>query len=165
MTIGNWLTVAAIIVAAIVPLVVAHLHRKQMRQIELHRADPSIPVVPPLNPITLFLKNWGILIFNVLFNIGVLINQLLKTGPITRGQVFLIALSLSSLAFILLLETMKQSDLKIYDHMINAFESIRDVSDTMSDVTGTMKSVVDLLPHLVTKPDEQEDVKRLPPKL
>lgn len=170
MTIGNWLTVAAIIVATTVPLIVAHLHRKQMRQIELHRADPSIPMVPPPSPITLFLKNWGILVFNVLFNIGVLINQLLKTGPITRGEVFLIALSMSSLAFTLVMEITTRSNLKVCNHLISAFDSIRvlssaitDVSGATSDISGTLEKVVDLLPNLVTKPDDKEDVKRLPP--
>jgi len=62
-----------------------------MRQIELHRADPSVPLVPPLHPGTQFLKRWGVPFINCIINISFLTRELTRTGPVTREQVFSIA--------------------------------------------------------------------------
>jgi hypothetical protein len=95
MTASNWLTLFGIAVAAVVALAVAALHRKQMRQIELHRTDPTIPLVPPPHPITRFLRSYG---FNTLFYgwcLGWAIHDafrvagdLRETTPVTRDVVF-----------------------------------------------------------------------------
>jgi len=51
MAMAAWITAFGIIVGAIVTLSIAYMHRKQMRQIELHRIDPNVPVIPPqVNP-------------------------------------------------------------------------------------------------------------------
>lgn len=51
--------------AAAVALIVAHMARKQARQIKLHRIDPSVPLVSPPHVFTRFLKGYGPLIFSV----------------------------------------------------------------------------------------------------
>ena len=86
------ISLLALVVGAIVTLSAAALQRKQMRQIELHREDPLVPLVPPPHPITRFLKRYGFVIINVCLNLGFLIQEMLRTGPITRSQVFSIAL-------------------------------------------------------------------------
>jgi len=114
MTINNWLTILAIVAGATVSLIVAHLHRKQIRQIELHRADPSVPITPPPSAITRFFRRYRLMIFNVVLNGGVIVHQLLKTGQITRGDIFIISFSTVALAYAFISDQMTQQDLMIY---------------------------------------------------
>ncbi len=97
MSIAAWITAFGIILGAIVTLSVAYMHRKQMRQIELHRIDPSVPVAPPPHAVTLFLKQRWYLWYSLLFggfDLGMLVRDLGKTTPITRVVVFDIALDM-----------------------------------------------------------------------
>ncbi len=51
---------------------------------------------------------------NVILNGGVIIHQLLKTGPITRGDVFTITLAPVAPAYAFVMDQMTQQDLMIY---------------------------------------------------
>jgi heme exporter protein D len=51
MTIGNWVTVVVALAGVVTTLVVAYLQRRQMRQIEAYRQDPSVGLVPPPHPL------------------------------------------------------------------------------------------------------------------
>src|ERR1700733_13264287 len=110
MTTAGWITfavsVATLIVGAIVTLSVSALQRRQMRQIELHREDPSVPLIPPPHPFTKFLKTHGIFVINFILNIWFLIDDLRQTGPITRFQVFGIAFYTVVLFALVLMEAM-----------------------------------------------------------
>lgn len=74
-----WVSLATLLVGTIVTLSVAAMHRKQMRQIELHRADPRIPLVPPPHPATRFFQNYGIIFLCGVWNLVVLMRELAKT--------------------------------------------------------------------------------------
>jgi hypothetical protein len=60
MKIETWMVTAfGVVVAAAVALVVNYQNRKQARQIELFRNDPSVGLMPPPHPWVAFLKkNW-----------------------------------------------------------------------------------------------------------
>lgn len=60
MTLGYWLTIIGIVVTASVSFLVADLHRRQMRQIEAFRLDPSVGLIPPPHPVLYFFRDWGI---------------------------------------------------------------------------------------------------------
>jgi hypothetical protein len=97
MSAGNWLTLVGIVVGGFVALAVAHMHRKQMRQIELHRADPTVPLVPPPHPITRFLKSYGIYgwcIAWTTYDAFLLVRDLGKPTPVTREAVALIVVDM-----------------------------------------------------------------------
>jgi len=51
MTFREWIQVCGVVLAAAVALIVAYLHRRQMRQIEAFRQDPSVGLVPPPHPV------------------------------------------------------------------------------------------------------------------
>lgn len=129
-------SLATLIVGTIVPLTIAALHRKQMRQIELHRADPSVPIIPPPHPVTQFFKrNWVVIlvITGISGNLFALILELRETGPITRGQVFRIALSTVSVAYILVAQGMMKSSAQIYgtiDRLIDLLEMLKKITDS-----------------------------------
>lgn len=57
MSIANWIAIFGVAVTGVIPLVIAYMHRKQMRQLELHRLDPNIPVIPP-HGVTVSLKRY-----------------------------------------------------------------------------------------------------------
>src|ERR1051325_7097288 len=56
MSAAVWVSLLTLVVSTAVALVIAALHRRQMRQIELHREDPSVPLVPPPSAFTKFLQ-------------------------------------------------------------------------------------------------------------
>ena len=63
MTLGTWIAILIFVGTAAVSLSIAYLHRKQMRQDELFRIDPTVGLTPPLNPISRFLKrHWWSLV-------------------------------------------------------------------------------------------------------
>ncbi len=91
MNVSAWITLFGISVAAIVALSVASMHRKQMRQIELHRADPSVPVTPPPHRTTLFIKRNWLVLWCLLFgayDLVLLLTHLNQTTPVTRRVVY-----------------------------------------------------------------------------
>jgi hypothetical protein len=140
MSVAAWITIFGIVVAAIVALSVAYLQRKQMRQIELHRADPSIPLTPPPHAITLFFRRnfwyWWCLVFGV-NDIRMLVRDLSQNTPVTRMVVFDIALDLIaffSMSLIALLIFMLDRDTK-------AAETVGKIIDVLD---GTARRVKEL---------------------
>jgi hypothetical protein len=65
MTTGNWIALLGIAATVVVALLVSRLQRKQMQQIELFRLNPSVGVVPPRHPITLFLAKYWVAIIDL----------------------------------------------------------------------------------------------------
>jgi hypothetical protein len=95
MTITAWITVFGIILATGVTLSVAYMQRKQMRQIELFRNDPSVPLTQPPHRFTRFVKEYGFFVVFGGFDLFVLIRDLNQTTPITRRVVFDIVLDMA----------------------------------------------------------------------
>lgn len=127
-----------IIVAAVVTLTVAAMNRKQMRQIELHRIDPTIPLVPPPHPITHLLKTyWWFLVIGG-FNLAMLVRHMDQTTPVTRAAVLEIALGVTTIALmfsfavaIFIMEKAFQTASK----MIGMLGMTRDISGKITDKT------------------------------
>jgi hypothetical protein len=95
MSIPVVISLFGIFVAAVVSLLIAAMQRKQMRQIELHRRDASFPLVPPPHPFTQFLtqnSNHWFVIGNIALDSALLSHEIHKQTPITRWDVFAIAL-------------------------------------------------------------------------
>lgn len=78
-------------------LLIAYWHRKQMRQNELYRADPSVGLVPPPTRLWAFVKSNRILIVGVGLPLVFLTSYLLGQGPVTRLLVLAIAANLMSI--------------------------------------------------------------------
>jgi hypothetical protein len=97
MTITQAITISGILLSAFVALSVAYLHRKQMRQIEIFKQDPSAGLIPPPTKLTSFIKGKWDTFFAYGGPIYILGNELIKDSPITRTSVILISLSFSML--------------------------------------------------------------------
>jgi hypothetical protein len=94
MTVAAWISIFGIGVAAAITLGVAYMQRKQMRQIELFRKDPKVPLTPPPHRVTLFLKDYWYFILIAVFDLAMLVRDMSRTTPITRSVVFSIGLDL-----------------------------------------------------------------------
>ena len=102
MSVSNWITLIGIVVAAAVALAIAHMERKQMRQIELHRLDPKAPLKPPPHPVLSFLKRYGFQMMSVAFiayNVYVLVWQEQQATPLTRREAVDISFHMAGIAF------------------------------------------------------------------
>lgn len=102
MPLTAWITLFGIVIAAVVALIIAYLQRKQMRQIELHRADPTVPLVPPPHAVTQFIKSnfwYGYSLAFMLWVLYVLKRDLSQSTPVTRTTVLYICIDVG--AFIL----------------------------------------------------------------
>jgi hypothetical protein len=91
----------SIVVSAVVALIVAAQHRRQARQIEMHREDPSVPLKPPPHPVTRALKasaSYLALIPGACMLLAHLVSAMGREGPVTRVEVFDISFTLVLLA-------------------------------------------------------------------
>lgn len=88
MTSSNWITLIGILIAAFVALAIAHMQRKQMRQIELHRSNPTVPLRPPLHPVTRFVRGYGYFVVFFIYNVVIVIVDRRQTTPLTREDVY-----------------------------------------------------------------------------
>jgi hypothetical protein len=101
----TWLTVAITVgVPSIVALSVAHMHRKQMRQVELHRFDPAVPLIPPNSKFTEFLILHGATIASFCYTALRLCQNIFDASPLTGERVGYIAAGISTLYFLIMLE-------------------------------------------------------------
>jgi len=108
MTANVVITLVGIMIASATALAVAYLHRKQMRQIELYRADPSVGLIPPSTAFTKFLKSKGVLLMTVIgcgVSLGGIIVWGFGTGPITRGSLVWVELNVGECVFLILMYT------------------------------------------------------------
>lgn len=92
MTPTHWIVLAALVVSGAIALVVAYQQRKQMRQIELYKLDPSVGLLPPPSALSRFVKSkWDTVLGIGGPSIGLWI-EMGNQAPLTRISVFLICL-------------------------------------------------------------------------
>jgi hypothetical protein len=90
-TVGNWIALLAIVVSSGIAILIGYLHRKQMRQNEAFRQDPSVGLVPPPHPVVAFYKRHLYWIVGVGLPASVLVWNGFDTKPITRMDIILLA--------------------------------------------------------------------------
>src|SRR5437867_11336953 len=101
MTINHIIGIAAIVVPSVTAIIVAYYHRRQMRQNEAFRVDPTIGLKPPPTPLRAFLSRNLILIVGVGLP-GIPLALLLTVqGQITHWTIFSISVSVGAIFFAL----------------------------------------------------------------
>ena len=113
MTLMHVLTIIGFTLSALVALSVAYLHRRQMRQIELFKQDPSVGLVPVQTGLTRFVKGKWDIIFAYGGPLYILASELLKSAPVTRMTIALVSMSLVLLALNVILSLMLRLNSKI----------------------------------------------------
>jgi hypothetical protein len=105
MTLTQVITVFGIVISAGVALIVAYLHRRQIRQIELFKQDPSVGLIPKPSRLTSFVMSKWDAILGFGGPILILVTEFSSNAPITRITIFNISVSLALLLgnFVLML--------------------------------------------------------------
>lgn len=127
-----------VIGAGTIALVIAYMDRRQVRQIEAHRLDPSVPLRPPPNAFRRFLVRRGLQLWclaSIAWYACTLHSDVLKQGPITRGEILSIALHVAAVitlvGALLLDEVLRRAGYiaeRHFDLMKRVFEDIDSVT-------------------------------------
>lgn len=99
MTVTNWITVAGIVVTAIIALTIAAQNRKQQRHLEAYRQDPSIGLKPPPHLITVFLLRYGFAAWLAGFGGFLIVREFsspMRTAWVNRSSILEIVLGVVS---------------------------------------------------------------------
>jgi hypothetical protein len=99
MSSGELIAVAAVAVPSGTALLVAYWHRKQMRQIEEFRRDPSVGLRPPPSRFWAFLKLHRLILVGVGLPALCPAGELSLTGPVTRLTVLAITSNVSAMLY------------------------------------------------------------------
>ena len=139
MTLTHIITIIGFSLSAFVALGVAYLHRKQMRQIELFKQDPSVGLVPPPSALARFIKSKWDVIFAYGGPLYILGTELLKSAPVTRMTIALVSLSLVMLALNLVLALMLRLNSKFNERVAEILKLL----DRQATITD---KIIDRLP-------------------
>lgn len=143
MTLTQLLMVFGIVVSAMVAIVVAYLHRRQMRQIELYKADPSVGLVPPSSRLTKFVASRWDTVLGFAGPAFVLAMEFISTAPVTRLTVLSISAALA-LMFTNLVMTL------VFKMQQRNTERIREVLELHDRQLGTTDKILSALERLRT---------------
>ena len=91
MTVSNAVAIFGILISATVALLIAYMHRRQMRQVELFKQDPSVGLSPPPSRITRFITSKWDTILGFAGPVYVLVTQFFSAGPVTRLTIFAVS--------------------------------------------------------------------------
>ena len=95
MTITQVIMVLGIVVSAAVAMAVAYLHRKQMRQIELYKSDPTAGLIAPPSRLAKFVASKWDTVLGFAGPAFILVAEFLSVEPVTRHTVFSISAALA----------------------------------------------------------------------
>ena len=101
MTFSYIIGIAAIVVSSVTAIIVAYYHRRQMRQIEAFRVDPTVGLKPPPTPLRSFLSRNLTLIVGVGLPGIPLALLLTEQGQITHWTIFSISVAVGAIFFAL----------------------------------------------------------------
>jgi len=134
------ISVMAICVSAATALIVAHLHRKQMRQIEAHRTDPSVDLKPPPGPVLAFFRKYQSLILGIVLPTGTLVFNLFNPSPITRTTIVLMA----ALVCGILTNALVMLEDRYTRHMLRMIDGLSTILDSHFEaITGHQNLIVE----------------------
>jgi hypothetical protein len=107
---GTYILAAlAIIVSSMTALGVAYLHRKQMRQIELYKLDPSVGLTPPASRLTYFVKSKADAIFGFGFPaFSLIVGLIANPQPLKRWDAIIISVNVALIFFMVVLKLMSR---------------------------------------------------------
>lgn len=127
-------TLFSVVITSGTALLVAYLHRKQIRQIEMFRLDPrNTSLLPPPHPIRLFLSR-NFAFFMTVPYVVFLVLHLIDQKPLTRHEVFLIALDVASIVALVILQLLQTIVGRIIDIQSKQLDLIRGINEDLANV-------------------------------
>jgi len=155
-------SVCGIVVAALVALYVSYAQRRQMRQIELRRTDPTIPLRPPPSPpIQWVLRQLPFIL--MLIASGDLVSLFLNNRPVSKSLVLGIVLDIIQIIFWLLYLAIKRifdSFLRYDDGITRALLSSATFTKDVAQVVAEHEKRLQVLEEGPTSDSESSDPQR-----
>ena len=135
MSTSELIALAAVAVPSGTALLVAYWHRKQMRQNEEFRRDPSVGLHPPPSRFWAFLKLHRLMLVGVGLPALALTCELSLTGPITRWTVLAIAGNVAAMLYTLVVHDIRRI-LQLFQVMIDIQARQLGIQDRHLDLIG-----------------------------
>lgn len=145
---GEVISIGAIVVGSGTAFSVAHLHRKQLRQNEAFRQDPSIGLIPPPGPVLAFYRKYQSLILGIALPTGALVLNLFDPSPITRTTIVLMAATVSVSLMNGLVWYQKLSvdnTLRMFHVQLELLKAQSEAIKTHSELIAELTSLLELL--------------------
>jgi hypothetical protein len=101
-SVNQIISIAGIAVAGAIALIIAYQQRRQMRQIEAHREDPTVPLKPPPSPFWAWSRKYSSF-FLMLIPLLDLYQHSRQNTPVTVGLVIDIAFQVGMILFLLIM--------------------------------------------------------------
>jgi hypothetical protein len=143
MSVSQALAVATIIVSASTAYLVAYWHRKQLRQIEAYRLDPSIGLTPPSSALWKFVTSRRQLLALAGLPVVIIALEFYFRVPVTLTTVLLIAFNVTSFVTAILLDLIEKI-MRVIGRLIEIQErhvaATMKVADTLSLKEGPPSS-------------------------
>jgi hypothetical protein len=127
MTLNQLIATVAVVIPCATAFLVGYWHRKQLRQIELARRDPSVSVLPPPSPPVAFFKRYRGLIVGVGMPVLSLASLMAMNYPAINGFAALIGLNVACI----LINLQSYSELQLLKLMLKHFTVTEHVSRTL----------------------------------
>jgi hypothetical protein len=130
------ISVVGILVAAVTAIVIGHLHRKQMRQNELFRLDPSVGLRPPPSfPVTFFKQYWDVIggIGLPILSVGI---SIVTNQPVTLASVITISVNVGCIVWTLALRSERRLWEGLNDQanaLLTTVDALRAIQEQTSD--------------------------------
>jgi hypothetical protein len=141
MTLGQLIT---LVVTSATALSIAYQHRKQMRQNELFRLDPSVGVKPAPSPPVAFFKRHWFLIWTLILGVGLpmlgVVLVLARNVPLTNFSAVMI-----SYYFALMIYNLHSySEMRLLKIINTMIETDKSTSDALSHTAGSLRGLLDI---------------------
>ncbi len=118
MSTTEFIAITAVVGTCGTNILVAYWHRKQIRQIEEFRRDPSLGLRPPPSRFWAFVKRHSLAIMGTVIPTYLLIFTLVHKEPITKWTIFVIAFCIGAIMLTLVL-ALFQRLLGVVEHIID----------------------------------------------
>lgn len=141
MTMTHWLMLIALLVSATVAIAVAYQQRKQMRQIELYKTDPSVGLIPPPSAITRFIKSHWDTVLGIGFPIVAIWIELSSAYPITRRSIFIVCLCMA----IIVINIVMAFVFEMVRRLLSLIQSLNEGNKSNFEITSMHTKLIDKL--------------------
>ena len=131
---NQWIALTSIVVTSGTAFLIGYWHRKQMRQIEEFRRDPSAGLRLPPSRLWVLVKSYGPPLGLFGCPAYLLVAALVQKGPITRWTVFQVAYSIAAIMFgIILLLLMRIQE--VFDLHFELFDRHSELAEKHISIT------------------------------
>jgi hypothetical protein len=150
------ISILALVISSTCALLIAYWHRKQMRQVEAYRQDPTVGLSPPPSRLWVHLSRNGLLwmiLLSITAQVASLVPALRSVAPITRAAITALILNVAGILFNVLLGIVHlvQRDIRrAISSIMNTQAEMVTVMGKQAETDGKLMELTALLEQLTT---------------